>query len=104
MHELEAFAKWQDLRVPNEIEWEIASKKLNNINLVWEWCSNTFYPYKGFTAFPYKEYSKPWFNKNYYTLRGSSIYSEKEVKRHTSRNFYKADTRHIFSGGRLSSN
>jgi gamma-glutamyl hercynylcysteine S-oxide synthase len=104
LHELEAFAKWQDLRIPHEIEWEIASKKLTNINLVWEWCNNIFYPYKGFTAFPYKEYSKPWFNSNYYTLRGSSIYSEKEIKRSTFRNFYEANTRHIFSGGRLSSN
>ena len=104
LYELEAFAKWQNLRIPHEIEWEIASKKLTNTNLVWEWCRNIFYPYKGFTAFPYKEYSKPWFNSKYYTLRGSSIYSEKEIKRNTFRNFYEANTRHIFSGGRLSSN
>ena len=104
LHELEAFAKWKALRIPHEIEWEIASKKLTNINLVWEWCSNKFYPYKGFSAFPYKEYSKPWFNNNYYTLKGSSIYSEKEIRRYTFRNFYKPNIRHIFSGGRLGTN
>lgn len=102
LYELEAFAKWKGLRIPHEIEWEIASKKLTNINLVWEWCSNIFYPYKGFTAFPYKGYSKPWFNCSYYTLRGASIHSESEIKRQTFRNFYEPHTRHIFSGGRLS--
>ena len=104
LYELEAFAKWKGLKIPHEIQWEIASKKLTNINLVWEWCSNKFYPYKGFIAYPYNEYSKPWFNKNYITLRGSSIYSEKDIKRSTFRNFYKPSTRYIFSGGRLSSN
>lgn len=103
MHELEAFAKWQNLRVPHELEWEIAAQKFKNKYLVWEWCRNKFYPYKGFVSFPYEGYSRPWFDNNYYTLRGSSVYSEEVIKRSTFRNFYKPDTRYIFSGGRLSS-
>ena len=49
----------------------------------------------------YKEYSYPWFNNNYYTLKGSSIITLQDIKRVSFRNFYKPDTRYILSGGRL---
>ncbi len=101
-YELEAFAKWVNLDIPHELQWEVSHHKLINKFNVWEWCNNKFYPYKGFAPYPYKEYSVPWFNKNYYTLKSASIFSEKELKRKTFRNFYKANVRYIFSGGRLS--
>ncbi len=103
-YELEAFANWQKLKIPHEYEWETASEKLLNKFIVWEWSRNLFFPYNGFNAYPYEEYSSPWFNKDYYSLKGSSSYSEKEVKRITFRNFYKPNSRYIFSGGRLSLN
>ena len=101
-YELEAFAKWVNLNIPHELHWEVSNKKMINKFKVWEWCNNKFYPYKGFKPYPYKEYSVPWFNNNYYTLKSASIFSEKELKRKTFRNFHKANIRYIFSGGRLS--
>ena len=101
-YELEAFAKWVNLNIPHELQWEVSHKKIINKFNVWEWCNNKFFPYEGFKPYPYKEYSVPWFNNNYYTLKSASIFSEKELKRKTFRNFYNADARYIFSGGRLS--
>ena len=101
-YELEAFAKWVNLDIPHELQWEVSHNKIINKFNVWEWCNNKFYPYEGFAPYPYKEYSVPWFNKNYYTLKSASIFSEKELKRKTFRNFHKANVRYIFSGGRLS--
>ncbi len=100
-YELEAFAKWVNLDIPHELQWEVSHNKIIDKFSVWEWCNNKFYPYKGFVPYPYKEYSVPWFNKNYHTLKSASIFSEKELKRKTFRNFYKANVRYIFSGGRL---
>ena len=101
-YELEAFAKWVNLNIPHELQWEVSHNKIINKFNVWEWCNNKFFPYEGFKPYPYKEYSVPWFNKNYYTLKSASIFSEKELKRKTFRNFNKANVRYIFSGGRLS--
>ena len=101
-YELEAFAKWVNLKLPHELQWEAAYSKIINKFKVWQWSRNKFFPYEGFTAYPYREYSVPWFNNNYYTLKGSSIYSEKILKRKSFRNFHKPYLRFIFSGGRLS--
>ena len=101
-YELEAFAKWINLNIPHELQWEASHRKLINKYNVWEGCNNKFFPYKGFEPYPYEEYSVPWFNNHYYTLKGASIFSEKELKRKTFRNFHKANVRYIFSGGRLS--
>ena len=91
-----------NLNIPHELQWEVSHKKIINKFNVWEWCNNKFFPYKGFIPYPYKEYSVPWFNNDYYTLKSASIFSEKELKRKTFRNFYNANVRYIFSGGRLS--
>ena len=99
--EIEAFAKYSNCRVPHEFEWEASFKKMKKKYRVWEWCSNEFFGYKGFKPFPYKEYSQPWFKNNYYTLRGGSIITLKDIKRFSFRNFYKPSTRYIMSGGRL---
>lgn len=104
LYELEAFACSNGLKIPHEFEWEVSHKKLMDKNLAWEWSRNFFFPYRNFMPFPYREYSEPWFNNKYYTLKGSSIYTEKEIKRSTFRNFYEPYNRFIFSGGRLSSN
>ena len=101
-YELEAFAKWVNLNIPHELQWEASHNKIINKFNVWEWCYNKFFPYEGFKPYPYKEYSVPWFNNYYHTLKGASIFSEKELKRKTFRNFHKANVRYIFSGGRLS--
>ena len=99
--ELKAFAKYTSHRLPHEYEWEAAFNKINNKFKVWEWSSNKFFGYEGFKSYPYKEYSIPWFNNNYYSLRGGSVYTANEIKRASFRNFYKPSTRYIMSGGRL---
>ena len=101
-YELEAFANSVELKIPHEFQWEIANKNILDKYKVWEWNKNKFSPYKNFTPYPYNEYSLPWFNNKYYTLRGASACSEAELKRKTFRNFYEPHIRFIFSGGRLS--
>ena len=101
IYELEAFAKFNNCRLPHEHEWEVAYTKLSRKYKVWEWSSNKFFGYKGFIPFPYKDYSMPWFENEYFTLRGGSSYTLKEIKRASFRNFYKPSTRYILSGGRL---
>ncbi len=107
-HEACAFARYANARLPHEAEWEIAHQQLFRHRpppatdyRVWEWCSNSFYPYPGFKPYPYKEYSVPWFDNGHYSLRGYSRYTDKVLRRPTFRNFYTADKRHIFAGIRL---
>ena len=101
--EAQAFCNWAEVRLPHEHEWEAAvrSEQLHHTGQVWEWCQNVFYPYQGFKAFPYDEYSKPWFDDNHYVLRGASPFTRPEIRRASFRNFFNPDKRHIFAGLRL---
>ena len=102
--EAEAFANWAGAHLPHEYEWELACKEnlLQRVGTVWEWCSNPFFPYPGFNAFPYRGYSEPYFDGQHYTLKGGSVYTQKAVKRPSFRNYYQACKRHQFAGLRLS--
>lgn len=102
-HEATAYANWAGGRLPHEHQWEVACRlqHLEKTGRAWEWCENTFYPYDGFKTFPYDECSKPWFNHEYYSLRGGSFHTRPALKRVSFRNFYQADRRHIFAGLRL---
>ncbi len=101
--EAEAFANWCGARLPHEHEWEVASVNydLHQSGHAWEWCNNTFYPYKNFSPYPYEGYSVPYFDEKHYVLRGGSKYSKEIIKRTSFRNYYTADKRHIFAGVRL---
>ena len=98
-----AFAKWANARLPHEHEWETAARQeqLSQTAHAWEWCNNVFYPYDNFQAFPYDEYSKPWFDGKHYVLKGGSVYTRPEIKRASFRNFYQPHQRHMFAGLRL---
>lgn len=102
-YEAEAYANFAGARLPHEHEWEIAAcqEALHQTAQCWEWCHNTFFPYEGFSSFPYEEYSKPWFDGNHYLLKGGSEHTRPEIKRATFRNFYQPHQRHIFAGLRL---
>lgn len=110
-YEANAFTNWlretsrdfSNARLPHEYELETARRQhsLGGAGQVWEWCANSFHPYPGFKPFPYDNYSKPWFDNKHYTLRGGSPYTQGAVQRHSFRNFYNPDKRHIFSGLRL---
>lgn len=102
-YEARAFANWAKADLPHELSWEAAARygHLALAGQAWEWCANTFYPYSGFKAFPYREYSSPWFDGRHYTLRGASRFTPKHTQRPSFRNFHTADKRHIFAGLRL---
>ncbi len=102
-HEAGAFANWAGGRLPHEYQWEAACRSgvLEQTGRAWEWCENTFHPYDGFKAFPYPEYSQPWFDKNHYSLRGGCLHTRRVIKRPSFRNFFEPDKRHIFAGMRL---
>ncbi|MCW8955685.1 MAG: SUMF1/EgtB/PvdO family nonheme iron enzyme [Gammaproteobacteria bacterium] len=102
-YEAEAFARWSNARLPHEHEWEasVIQGKLEFTGKVWEWCSNTFFPYQGFEAFPYQGYSKPWFDDGHFVVRGASRHTRPEIRRPSFRNFFNPDKRHTFAGLRL---
>lgn len=102
-HEAQAFARWADAGLPHEYQWEVACRLqlLEQTGRAWEWCDNTFHPYAGFRAFPYEEYSQPWFDEGHFTLRGGSLHTRPSIRRPSFRNFYQPGMRHIFAGLRL---
>ncbi len=66
---------------------------------VWEWTADTFRPYPGFVADPYREYSEPSFGGQR-VLRGGCWATRSRLIRNTWRNFYTPDRRNVFAGFR----
>ncbi|HEY7950750.1 MAG TPA: SUMF1/EgtB/PvdO family nonheme iron enzyme [Solirubrobacterales bacterium] len=97
-HEADAFARWAGKRLPSEHEWEAAHDRLAGVGLVWEWTSSDFLAYPGFEAFPYREYSAPFFGDEYKVLRGGSWATHLSVMRPSFRNWDLPQRRQIFSG------
>ena len=97
-HEADAYARWADKRLPSEQEWEAAAPSLEGVGQVWEWTSSDFLAYPGFEAFPYREYSAPFFGDEYKVLRGGSWATHPGVMRPSFRNWDLPQRRQIFSG------
>lgn len=66
---------------------------------VWEWTSDTFAPFPGFTPDDYKEYSEPLFGVTR-VLRGGAWSTRSRTVTGTYRNFFAPERRDIFSGFR----
>lgn len=66
---------------------------------VWEWTATDFYPFPGFSADPYVDYSQPWFG-DHRVVRGGSWASASCYVNSTYRNFYQPDRGDVFVGFR----
>ena len=102
-YEASAYANWAGGRLPHEHQWEVACRlqHLEQTGRAWEWCQNPLFPYEGFKAFPYEDYSSPSFDGQHFALRGGSLHTRPAIKRPSFRNFHAADKRHVFAGLRL---
>jgi gamma-glutamyl hercynylcysteine S-oxide synthase len=94
----DAFARWAGKRLPSEQEWEAARPCLEGVGHAWEWTSSDFLAYPGFEAFPYREYSEPFFGPEHKVLRGGSWATHSDVIRPSFRNWDLPQRRQIFSG------
>ena len=66
---------------------------------VWEWTADTFAPYPGFEAGPYREYSVPLFGSTK-VLRGGGWPTRSRLIRNTWRNYYEPHRRDVWAGFR----
>ena len=100
-YEAHAFAEWQQMRLPTEFEWEIASPHLNKGH-TWEWTGSAYLPYPGFAKAPgaLGEYNGK-FMVNQMVLRGASVVTPAHHSRSTYRNFFHPNMRWQYSGIRL---
>jgi iron(II)-dependent oxidoreductase len=72
------------------------------IGNVWEWTESDFVSFPGFSADPYEDYSRPWFNTRK-VLRGGAWATSPRIARPHYRNFFTPDRNDIMAGFRTCS-
>jgi ergothioneine biosynthesis protein EgtB len=101
--EADAWARWAGRRLPSEVEWEIAAHQAARRGFrwgdVWEWTSNTFRPYPGFVADPWRSYSEPFFG-SHKVMRGASFATRARMKHPKFRHFAAPSRDDLFVGFR----
>ncbi|MDB5886052.1 MAG: hypothetical protein JWR74_2223 [Polaromonas sp.] len=100
--EAQAYCLWANRRLPTASEWEHSALTQPAFEWgygVWEWMSDPFEPYPGFTPGPYREYSQPWFG-NHRELRGGAFATHARMHNPRYRNFFQPHRNDIFSGFR----
>ncbi len=107
--EAEAYCLWAGRRLPSAAEWECAALTADTMGSgfswgrsVWEWTSDWFNAYPGFTAGPYREYSQPWFG-DHRELRGGAFATHARMHNPRYRNFFLPSRSDIFAGFRTAS-
>ena len=128
--EADAFARWSGARLPSELEWELAARRLDGpvagnfvergafhplpqkdpvgaepvqmFGDVWEWTQSAYLPYPGYRPLPgaVGEYNGK-FMCNQFVLRGGSCATPAGHARASYRNFFPPEAQWQFSGVRL---
>ena len=104
-YEADAFARWNNARLPTEFEWEAACSNVELSDMtgrVWQWTESAYRPYPSYRAVAgaIGEYNGK-FMINQMVLRGSSKVTSAGHTRPAYRNFFHPDKRWQFSGLRL---
>jgi ergothioneine biosynthesis protein EgtB len=127
-YEADAYARWRELRLPTEQEWEVACQKYGQamgqeqgfaegaahhpqaaaaddyqfLGHCWEWTGSAYLPYPGYPRLKgaLGEYNGK-FMVNQMVLRGGSCATPISHIRMTYRNFFQPDKRWQFTGIRL---
>lgn len=100
-YEAYAFARWKNMRLPTEFEWEIAQNKFH-WGSRWEWTESAYLPYPGYQQAedPSGEYNGK-FMVSQKILKGGSIGTAKGHTRPTYRNYFYPHENWQFTGIRL---
>ena len=99
--EAEAYCAWRGSKLPSAAQWLRACQEpaLARGNC-WEWTSDPFAPYPGFSPDPYKDYSLPWFHSHAEVRGAGSWVTDAALARPTYRNFYTPERGDPFIGFR----